>query len=135
MARFYKFLPLFLLTLLLFSCQEGREAGDLLGQWRLKGSDTNYLSFSGNVALFRDISFADLAKGQIYGNFQHKGDSLLIQCYPTYDTPEDTAKVLSVIENNFGFKPFNNIRVKIETLDNDRLILSKEGHTWSFEKY
>ena len=131
MARFYKFLPLFLLTLLLFSCQEGREAGDLLGQWRLKGSDTNYLSFSGNVALFRDISFADLAKGQIYGNFQHKGDSLLIQCYSIKGLPTDTM----VIENNFGFKPFNNIRVKIETLDNDQLILSKEGHTWSFEKY
>ena len=118
--------------MLLVACQEGREeAGDLLGQWRQKGSDTNYLSFSGSVALFRDISYADLAKGQIYGNFQHKGDSLLIQCYSVKGLASDTA----VVENNFGFKPFNNIRMKIEVLDNDQLVLSKDGQTWSFEKY
>ena len=119
--------------MLLVSCQEGGEAGDLLGQWRMKGSDTNYLSFSGTVALFRDVSFADtdLGKGQIYGNFQHIGDSLLIQCFSVKGTPSDTA----VIENHFGFKPFNNIRLKIEVVDNERLVLSKAGQTWSFEKY
>ena len=131
MARFYKFLPLFLLTFFLFSCQEGREAGDLLGQWRLKGSDTNYLSFSGSVALFRDITFSDLAKGQIYGNFQHQGDSLFIQCYSVRETASDTI----VVENNFGFKPFNNIRVKVAALDKDQLVLTKDGQTWNFEKY
>ncbi len=119
--------------MLFVSCQEGGEAGDLLGQWRLKGSDTNYLSFSGSVALFRDISFADtdLGKGQIYGNFQHIGDSLFIQCYSVKETASDTA----VIENNFGFRPFSNIRVKIMTLDNDRLVLNQDSKTWSFEKY
>lgn len=133
MARYFNFLPLYLFALLLFSCQEGGEAGDLLGQWRMKGSDTNYLSFSGSVTLFRDISFADtdLGKGHIYGNFQHIGDSLFIQCYSVRQTPSDT----TVIENNFGFKPFNNIRLKIEALDNERLMLSKEGKNWSFEKY
>ena len=119
--------------LLLFSCQEGHEAGDLLGQWRMAGSDTNYLSFSGSVALFRDISFADtdLGKGQIYGNFQHQGDSLFIQCYSVKGLPTDT----TVVENHFGFKPFNNIRLKVEVLDNERLVVSKEGKNWSFEKY
>ncbi|MBQ6379279.1 MAG: lipocalin-like domain-containing protein [Prevotella sp.] len=132
MARFFKSLIL-LSVMLLVSCQEGGEAGDLLGQWRLKGSDTNYLSFSGSVALFRDISFADtdLGKGQIYGNFQHIGDSLFIQCYSVKETASDTA----VIENNFGFRPFSNIRVKIMTLDNDRLVLNQDSKTWSFEKY
>ena len=130
MARFSK---LFILcaVILLVACQEGREAGDLLGQWRLKGSDTNYLSFSGSVALFRDISFSDLAKGQIYGNFQHKGDSLFIQCYSVRETASDT----TVVENNFGFRPFNNIRVKVAALDKDQLVLTKDGQTWSFEKY
>lgn len=131
MARYFKLLPFYLFTLLLFSCQEGREAGDLWGQWRMKGSDTSFLSFSGSVTLFRDISFSDLAKGQIYGNFQHTGDSLFIQCYSKDGIASDTV----VVENNFGFKPFNNIRLKIETLDNDRLVLSKDGQTWSFEKY
>ena len=130
MARFSK---LFILcaVILLVACQEGREAGDLLGQWRLKGSDTNYLSFSGSVALFRDISFSDLAKGQIYGNFQHKGDSLFIQCYSVRETASDT----TVVENNFGFRPFNNIRVKVAALDKDQLVLTKDGQTWNFEKY
>lgn len=117
--------------MLLVACQEGREAGDLLGQWRLKGSDTNYLSFSGSVALFRDISFSDLAKGQIYGNFQHKGDSLFIQCYSVRETASDT----TVVENNFGFRPFNNIRVKVAVLDKDQLVLTKDDQTWTFEKY
>ena len=130
MARFFK---AFILCALigLVACQEGREAGDLWGQWRLKGSDTNYISFSGSVALFRDISFQDLAKGQIFGNFQHQGDSLFIQCYSVRETASDTA----VVENNFGFKPFNNIRLKIETLDSDHLVLSQEGKTWGFDKY
>ena len=130
MARFFK--AFFLITsLLLAACQEGGEAGDLWGQWRLTNSDTNYLSFSGSVALFRDTSVSDLAKGQIYGNFQHKGDSLFIQCYSVKGLPSDTV----VIENNFGFKPFSNIRLKIETLDDERLIVSKNGQKWSFEKY
>ena len=103
----------------------------MLGQWRLKGSDTNYLSFSGSVALFRDITFTDLAKGQIFGNFQHKGDSLFIQCYSIKGTPSDT----TVVENNFGFKPFNNIRVKVAALDKNQLVLTKDSQTWSFEKY
>ncbi len=130
MARFFK---AFILCALigLVACQEGREAGDLWGQWRLKGSDTNYISFSGSVALFRDISFQDLAKGQIFGNFQHQGDSLFIQCYSVRETASDTA----VVENNFGFKPFNNIRLKIETLDGDHLVLSQAGKTWGFDKY
>lgn len=117
--------------MLLVACQEGREAGDLLGQWRLMGSDTNYLSFSGSVALFRDITFSDLAKGQIYGNFQHKGDSLFIQCYSVRETASDTA----VVENNFGFKPFNNIRVKVAALEKGQLVLTKDSQTWTFEKY
>ena len=130
MARFFKSLIL-ISCLLLGACQEGHEAGDLLGQWRLKGSDTNYLSFSGSVALFRDITFSDLAKGQIYGNFQHQGDSLFIQCYSVRETASDT----TVVEKNFGFKPFNNIRVKVAALDKDQLVLTKDGQTWSFEKY
>ncbi len=131
MARYFKFIPFYLFTLLLFSCQEGREAGDLLGQWRMKGSDTSFISFSGTVTLFRNTAVIDLAKGQTYGNFQHIGDSLFIQCYSAKGEASDTINV----ENIFGFKPFNNIRLKIVTLDNDHLVLSKESQTWTLEKY
>ena len=32
-------------------------------------------------------------------------------------------------------KPFTNIRVKIDAVDGDRLLLSKDGQRWSFEKW
>ena len=134
MVRFYKHLIhhtsyIVLLTsaiFLLTSCQEGGEAGDLFGQWRQTGSDTNYMSFSGSVAAFRTS-----VEGRVYGNFQHKGDSLFIQCYSVEGLRSDTV----IVEESFGFKPFNNIRVKIEALDNDHLILTKEQQSWSFYKY
>ena len=127
MAKYFK--HILLLTsyfLLLTSCQEGSEAGDLFGQWRQTGSDTNYMSFSGSVALFRTS-----VEGRVYGNFQHKGDSLFIQCYSAKGLRSDTV----IVEESFGFKPFNNIRVKIEALDNDHLILKNDQHSWTFNKY
>ena len=127
MAKYFK--HILLLTsyfLLLTSCQEGGEAGDLFGQWRQTGSDTNYMSFSGSVALFRTS-----VEGRVYGNFQHKGDSLFIQCYSVEGLRSDTV----IVEESFGFKPFNNIRVKIEALDNDHLILKNDQHSWTFNKY
>lgn len=127
MAKYFK--HILLLTsyfFLLSSCQEGSEAGDLFGQWRQTGSDTNYMSFSGSVALFRTS-----VEGRVYGNFQHKGDSLFIQCYSVEGLRSDTV----IVEESFGFKPFNNIRVKIEALDNDHLILKNDQHSWTFNKY
>lgn len=127
MAKYFK--HILLLTsyfLLLSSCQEGSEAGDLFGQWRQTGSDTNYMSFSGSVALFRTS-----VEGRVYGNFQHKGDSLFIQCYSVEGLRSDTV----IVEESFGFKPFNNIRVKIEALDNDHLILKNDQQSWTFNKY
>ena len=131
MARFYK-KSLFLLSLITFhlslltSCQEGREAGDLLGQWRQTDSDIHYISFSGSVIWIKDLN-----QGSVYGNFQHIGDSLFIQCYSAKALPVDTA----IVEQSLGFKPFNDIRLKIVTLDSDHLILNKDGHTWNFYKY
>ena len=40
-----------------------------------------------------------------------------------------------VVEQSFGFRPLNNVRVRIATLDNDRLVLTKDNRTWSFRKY
>lgn len=125
MARFFKLFSL--LSLFLFTaCQEGGDAGDLWGQWRMVGADHKYVSFSGAVALFRDTTIGD-----VYGNFQHVGDSLFIQCYSVKGEQVDTI----MVEERFGFKPFNDIRVKIVTVDGDRLVLSKDSNTWSFYKY
>ena len=127
MARYYKFfLPFYLFTLLLFSCQEGGDAGDLFGQWRLEGSDSKYISFSGAVTYVKDIKL-----GEAYGTFQHQGDSLFMQCHSIKGLPNDTLAV----EQSFGFRPIDNIRVRITTLDSDRLVLTKDGQTWSFYKY
>ena len=125
MARFYKLISLFSIILLI-SCEEGREAGNLYGQWRMSCSDTKYISFSGSIT-----SIKDLVEGEVFGNFQHVGDSLFIQCYSKDNLLSDTI----MIESSYGFKPFNNIRLKIESIDNDNLVLSKGGKIWSFYKY
>lgn len=133
MARYYKYwaVSCWLLAVgMLFSCQEGGEAGDLLGQWRMVGTDTHYMAFSGSLTVFRMISGSEL-KSQVYGNFQHQGDSIFIQCYSIKGDPSDTL----IIENTFGFKPFTNIRLKIDRLDDDNLVLSKDNQRWSFYKY
>ena len=131
MARFFKSLftitfSLFTITFTLMSCQEGREAGDLLGQWRMVGSDTKYISFSGSITWIRS-----LPDDEVFGNFQHIGDSLFIQCYSIEGNVADTI----LIEEKYAFKPFNNIRVKIESLTSDKLIISKNSQNWSFDKY
>ena len=127
MARFFKYFILFAIHCSLFtSCQEGRDAGDLLGQWRLSGSDTKYISFSGSIVWVKN-----LGENELYGNFQHVGDSLFIQCYSIKGIPEDT----TLVENSFGFRPFNNIRLKIENLSSDRLQLRQDNQVWAFDKY
>jgi ribosomal protein S3AE len=123
MARFFKTTILICLVLLT-GCQEGGEAGDLFGQWRM--TDTHYVSFSGSIARLHDTT-----AGEVYGNFQHVGDSLFIQCYSVKAEKADT----TMVEESFGFKPFQNIRVKIAALDNDQLVITKGSQTWSFHKY
>ena len=131
MANYYKHLILltssiFLLTSALSSCQEGGDAGDLLGQWRLEGHDDMlYVSFSGTIAQFNNNGQAVFAK------FQHEGDSLFMQCSSIYQEKSDT----TFVEDDFGMKPFTNIRLRIDALDSDRLLLSKDGQHWAFEKY
>ncbi|MBO7047096.1 MAG: hypothetical protein J6W38_12260 [Prevotella sp.] len=126
MVRFFKSSVLLLCMLLLSSCQEGGEAGDLFVQWRLAGHDTQYISFSGSITLLRSTD-----ETEVFGNFQHVGDSLFIQCYSIEALPLDTV----VVEQTFGFSPFNNIRLRIENINSDRLVLSKDGRIWSFDKY
>jgi len=125
MARYFKTLIL-LSLLLLAACQEGGEAGDLFGQWRMKGTDNRYVSFSGSVVLFRSTDGVS-----VYGNFQHVGDSLFLQCYSIYGTPADTL----LIEDLYGFNSFSDIRLRITTLDNESLNLADGSRTWSFYKY
>lgn len=126
MAKYFKYLILSFFHFLIFSCQEGGDAGDLFGQWRLAGSNTKYISFSGSITWIKSLN-----ENELYGNFQHVGDSLFIQCYSIKGIPADTA----LVENSFGFRPFNNIRMKIESLSSDHLLLRKDNQTWLFDKY
>ena len=77
------------------------------------------------------MMFRDGQGAFVYGKFQHTGDSLFIQCSSIDSIASDTA----LVENEFGLKPFTNIRLKIEDLDEEDLILSQEGKTWSYYKY
>lgn len=112
--------------MLLAACQEGGEAGDLFGQWRMKGNDAKYISFSGSITWFKDP-----AVGNVFGNFVHYGDSLSIEWHSINGDPTDTL----VIENTFGPRSFNGIRFKVVTLDSESLVLSKDNQTWNFSKY
>jgi hypothetical protein len=125
MARFFKILSLTAI-ILLTACDEGRDAGDLHGQWRMSGSDTKFIGFSGSVTMFRSLT-----EGEVFGNFQHVGDSLFIQCYSIQEQQTDT----TIVEESYGFRPFNNIRLKIESIDDDNLLISKGDRKWSFYKY
>ena len=108
------------------SCQEGGDAGDLWGQWRLEGHDDIYISFSGNITQFRKNN------GQaVFAKFQHEGDSLFMQCSSIYQEKSDT----TFVEEEFGMNPFTNIRLRIDALDSDHLELSKGGKRWLLEKY
>ena len=130
MARYYKRLKNIMLALTLtlsfFSCQEGHEAGDLLGQWKREGADNQYLAFSGNIVQIRNIG-----QGEVFGNFQHVGDSVFIQCYSIHGDEADK----KIVEETFDFKPFNNIRLRIATLNNTALVLTSKDKTWNFKAY
>jgi hypothetical protein len=127
MVRYYKYLIILTSSIILLAaCQEGGEAGDLWGQWRQTGKENMYVSFSGSVTQFR------MENGQpVFAKFQHVGDSLFMQCSSIYKDKADT----TMVEESFGMKPFTNIRLKIDALNEDHLLLSKDGQHWSFEKY
>lgn len=127
MAKFFKNISLVVsCVVLMAACQEGSEAGDLLGQWRMNGSDTKYVKFSGNLAYIEE-----LGTGGAWGHFVKDGDSLFIQCYSIEQTAQDTL----IVEDDFGFRPFEDIRLRVECITDDRLLLSGNGQTWSFYKY
>ena len=85
-----------------------------------------YVSFSGTITQFRKNNGQ-----QVFAKFQHKGDSLFMQCSSINQIKSDT----TFVEDDFGMKPFTNIRLKIDALDDDRLLLSKNGQRWILEKY
>jgi hypothetical protein len=85
-----------------------------------------YVSFSGTITQFRKNNGQ-----QVFAKFQHVGDSLFMQCSSIMQIKSDT----TFVEDDFGMKPFTNIRLKIDALDDDRLLLSKNGQRWILEKY
>lgn len=132
MEKFFKLC--ILSALLCTSCQEGGEAGDLFGQWRMTNTDDKFIAFSGGLTVMRLVDVDNkrgVLAGEVYGKFQHIGDSLFIQCYSINASPSDTI----IVENYFGLKPFNDIRLKIDILNDDRLHLNKDGRQWHFYKY
>ena len=80
MAKFFKILLISYILLFTDSCQEGRDAGDLWGQWRMTDGDRLYIGFSGHIARLQDTHHGEIF---VYGNFQHVGDSLFLQCFST----------------------------------------------------
>lgn len=127
MARFFRNTFYAIITMVaLTACEEGSDAGELYGQWRLVGGENVYVSFSGSLVIMRKTSVAE-----VYGNFQHVGDSLFMQYYTYKEEPLDTL----TIEEELHFRPMNNVRTRITELSGKHLTLTRGGEIWNFEKY
>ena len=82
------------------------------------------------------VLFRLVVRGEVYGSFQHTGDSLFMQCYTSGRPMFDPAVTDTfIVEKRFGLKPFNDIRLKIDKLTDDQLRLSRDGQTWEFDKW
>ena len=145
MARYFKKAAVWMLCAAFFtlhsflftSCQEGGNAHGGYGSYNsgyydyTSLFDEQYISFSGSIVQFHTVTPDNVMNSQIFGKFQHVGDSLFIQCYSINDSQHD----IDVVENVFGFYPFNNIRVKIKFVGDNAIQLTDNSHEWILEKW
>lgn len=140
MARFYKLFILLVFTMLLPSCQNEGDIGDFYGQWSLKTStidknikeyDNLFLSFQGKVVWAKRVNYGSHTYGDVVGRFEHRGDSLIMSFVQQneYTSPE------SLIEEEFGFKDCENVRLLIKSIDASSLVLACGEDLWCFKKF
>ncbi len=139
MAKFYKYFC-FVLLFLLTACQNEGDIGSLYGQWKLTNSHVNgenklfdniYFSFQGKVVWVKSVNADNHTYNDVFGNFQHVGDSLLIN----FVQKSELTTTASLIEERCGFADADNVRVLIRNLDSSELILLDGDNYWNFEKY
>ncbi len=139
-----KYLPLLLsLGLAATACTNDGDIGDLYGQWQLTEyslDDTRYrpsqsfLSFQSQTVQARVVYTNIHSAANLTGNYQHLGDSLLMQFYVLSDNTEQlTADALSL--QYYGLATPDDVRLRVEHLDSKTLRLSSGKDYWNFRKY
>ncbi len=139
MAKFFKYYSI--VSLFLFAaCQNEGDIGSLYGQWLLRNSYVNgenklfdniYFSFQGKVVWVKSVNADNHTYNDVFGNFQHVGDSLLIN----FVQKSEQTTTTSLIEERCGFVDADNVRLIIKNLDSSELILSDGDNYWKYEKF
>ena len=141
MASYSKYIIFCLLIIAIFpACQNEGYIGDLYGQWALKKSSVDakvkehdglFFSFQGKVVWAKRVNYGSHTYGDVVGSFEHRGDSLIMKFVQQneYTSPS------SLIEGEFGFKDYENVRLLIRNVDASSLLLVSGDDYWQFEKY
>lgn len=138
MVRYFNsFILLF--VLLLTSCQNEGNIGDYYGQWALKSSsiggemkdyDNLYLSFQGKVVWAKRVNASNHTYNDVFGRFSHSGDSLIM----VFSQQNEVTSPETLIEKQFGFANYKNVRVSVSITDEDMQMRSGNNY-WHFKKY
>lgn len=138
------YILLFALLATLTACTNDGDIGDLYGQWQLtsvQASDSSlytptncFLSFQNRTVQTRIVYPEAHIAANVTGNYQHVGDSLLMQFYLVNDDFENLTAD-SLIVRYLRFTTPQNMRFRIDNLDRKKLILRSGETTWSFRNY
>lgn len=141
MASCFKYIFLFILMIAVFpACQNEGNIGDLYGQWSLKKAsvdskvsehDNLFFSFQGKVVWAKRVNYGSHTYGDVVGRFENRGDSLIMH----FVQQNEYTSPASLIEGDFGFKDFENVRLLIRNIDASTLVLVSGSDYWEFKKY
>lgn len=139
MARFFNIIYISFFLLFFSACQNEVNIGDYYGQWALKSSsvdgiysehDNLYLSFQGEVVWAKRVNVANHTYNDVFGRFSQFGDSLVM----IFSQQNEVTSPETLIEKQFGFKDYNNVRVSVSISDSEMQMTSGEDH-WFFNKF
>ena len=117
------------------------DIGDLYGRWQLtemRVADSIatpndlFFSFQSSV-IFVSVCNYDLHEAIDYaGNFIHSGDSLCIGMVPRDSVGEGLRSFMST---RWGMADYDDVRLRIEALDRQQLLLSRSEDYWQFQRF
>lgn len=140
---------LFLTVLVVPSCTNDGDIGDLYGQWQLRQYqrgdsvatfDEAFMSFQNSVVQMQ-VSNSDAHRSfSIWGNFQHVGDSLFLDFTVTAIVKGEMASPPSISDLLLQYFALpvdstNSSRLRILRLDDGKLHLERGGEVWQYRKF
>ncbi len=149
MKKILSFLFSLLLLSIIPSCVNDGDIGDLYGKWQLLRHTTgdtetayrqSFMSFQNSVVQMQVVDADAHSYFSIWGNFVHRGDSLLCSFVSRdFVTGEADAELLlpTLMEKYFGMQvnTDNKIGFRILRLDSKHLTLEQNNETWTFRYF